>query len=134
MSDNIRWDQDPSRDDALGRVLREGGAAVPYDAVPWARLQVEVMRQAVGRAAAPGWWEFVAGWGRIAAAASVAAMLFSAVVYWRAVPASAVPDAVAAAPESVAIARVATAYPDETAFASLVRAEHHDEFTAWGTR
>jgi hypothetical protein len=43
-------------------------------------------------------------------------------------------EAVGTAPESVAIARVATAYPVETAFASLVRTEHHDEFTTWGVR
>jgi len=133
MSDEMRWDEDPPRDEALARLLRAGDAAVPYRTVNWARLSTEVMRRA--RAAVPGgdWWECIAGWGRIAVAASVAAILLSGLMLWRisSMPAG---EAVGTAPESVAIARVATAYPVETAFASLVRTEHHDEFTTWGVR
>jgi hypothetical protein len=133
MSDEIRWDQDPPPDESLARVLRAGGAA-PIEAVDWERLCQCVMR---GAASEPGrardWWEVVAQWGRVAMAASLAAMLVSGVLLWRAIAASAEPE-VAAAPESIAVARAASAYPDEIAFASLVRTEHHDEFTTWGIR
>lgn len=134
MSDEIRWDTDPPRDKPLARLLHAGGAAVPHLAVDWDRLRSEVMRRARGGAAGGNWWEFVAEWGGVAAAASVAAMLVSGFLLWRALAASPVPLAVTAAPESMAIARVATDYPVETAFASLVRTEHHDEFTTWGVR
>jgi hypothetical protein len=133
MSEEIRWDHDPPRDAALARLLRAGDTAVPHLAVDWDRLRGEVMRRAAG-AARNNWWEFVAAWGRIAAAASVAIMLVSGFLLWRAISSTPIPEALAAAPESVAIARVATDYPVETAFASLVRTEHHDEFTAWGVR
>lgn len=135
MSDQIRWDKDPERDEALGRILRAGDTAVPHLHVNWDRLRLEIMRRVGGQGSRPGdWWEFIAQWGRVAVAASVAAMLFSSILLWRAISASPVPEAMAIAAESVAIARAATAYPDEPAFASLVETEHHDEFTTWGVR
>ena len=133
MSDEIRWDQDPPPDESLARLLRAGGGA-PIEAVDWEGLFQRVMR---GAASDPGraryWWEVVAQWGQVVMAASLAAMLVSGFLLWQAIAASAEPE-VAAAPESVAVARAASAYPDETAFASLVRTEHHDEFTTWGIR
>jgi hypothetical protein len=93
------------------------------------------MQSAVGHGAMAGnWWDFVAQWGRVAVAASIAAMLFSGFLLWQAIAGSPEPEVIATAPESIAIARAASAYPDETAFASLVRTEHHDEFTTWGIR
>jgi hypothetical protein len=133
MSDHMRGNHDPSRDEWLARILRAAGGTVPYESVHWSRLRSNVLRRAAERAA-PGWWDVMAGWSRLAAAASIAAMLLSALLYWRAAPVSSLPDSVAAAPESVAIARVATAYPDEPAFASLVQVEHRDEFTTLGLR
>ncbi|MGH7499975.1 MAG: hypothetical protein ACREL3_14130 [Gemmatimonadales bacterium] len=135
MIDQIRWDQDPERDEALARILRAGDIAIPHLDSDWDRLRLEIMRRAAGGGARAGdWWEFIAQWSRVAAAASIAAMLCSFFLLWRAISASPVPESLAVAPESVAIARVATAYPDESAFASLVRTEHHDEFTTWGVR
>lgn len=135
MSDQIRWDKDPERDDALARMLRAGDTTVPHLHVDWDRLRLEIMRRAGGPGSRAGdWWEFIAQWGRVAVAASIAAMLFSGFLLWQAVSASPVPESVAIAPESVAIARVATAYPDEPAFTSLVETEHQDEFTTWSAR
>ncbi len=134
MSDQIRWDQDPPPDEALARLLRAGDAAVPHGAVDWERLCRNVMRSAAGEeAGVHDWWEVVAQWGRVAMAASLAAMLLSGFLLWRAMAESPQPEAIAT-PESIAVARAVSAYPDETAFASLVRTEHHDEFTTWGTR
>ena len=78
------------------------------------------------------WWEFVAQWGGAAAAASVATMLLSGFLLWQVVSGSSEREVPGIAPESVAIARVASAYPDETVFSSLVQTAHSDEFTAWG--
>lgn len=135
MSDEMRWDQDPPPDESLARLLRAGDTAVPHRAVNWDRLCRSVMQSAMGQGAMAGnWWDFVAQWGRVAVAASVAAMLLSGFLLWQAIAGSPEPEVIATAPESVAIARAASAYPDETAFASLVRTEHHDEFTTWGIR
>jgi hypothetical protein len=134
MSDEMRWDRDPPRDEALARLLRAGDAAIPYRAVNWARLSDEVMRRARAGTAGGLWWECIAGWGRIAAAASIAAILVSGLLLWRTITSMPPAESVAAVPESVAIARVATSYPVEPTFASLVQTEHHDEFTTWGAR
>jgi hypothetical protein len=131
MNDETRWDQDPPHDEGLARLLRAGDA--PYHAVDWEHLCRTVMRSAVS-SAAPNWWELVAQWGRVAVAASVAAMLLSAFLLWQAISVSPETELAAAVPESIAVARAASAYPDESTFASLVRTEHHDEFTTWGIR
>jgi hypothetical protein len=133
MIDEIRWDQDPPPDEVLARLLRAGDAAAPHLAVDWERLCRNVMRGAAN-SAAPDWWEFVAQWGRVAVAASLAAMILSGFLLWQVVAGSPEPELATAAPESIAVARAASAYPDETTFASLVRTEHHDEFTTWGIR
>jgi hypothetical protein len=134
MSDETRWDQDPPSDELLARLLRAGGAAVPDGVVDWERLCRNVMRSATGKGVGESdWWEVVAQWGRVAMAASLAAMLLSGLLLWQAMAGPSEPAAIAT-PESIAVARAVSAYPDETAFASLVRTEHHDEFTAWGTR
>jgi hypothetical protein len=132
MNDEIRWDQDPPPDEGLARLLRAGDTA-PYLAIDWERLYRHVMRGAAN-SVAPDWWEFVAQWGRVAVAASLAAMLLSGFLIWRVMSGSPEPELTATAPESIAVARAASAYPDETTFASLVRTEHHDEFTTWGIR
>jgi hypothetical protein len=134
MNDEIHWntDRDPPLDEALGRVLRAGGAGIPSDVVDWQRLRGEILRRAMGGGRSRDWWEFVAQWGAVAAAASLGAILLSGLLLWQVVTGSG--EAARAAPESIAIARVATAYPDETVFSSLVQTEHSDEFTAWGTR
>jgi hypothetical protein len=137
MSDEIRWtfDRDPPPDTALARLLRRGGASVPSAAVDWERLCQEIMRRAaVEDAGSRNWWELVVQWGGVAAAASVAAMLLSGFLLWRVISGPLEREVMGITPESIAIARAASAYPDETAFASLVRTEHSDEFTTWGTR
>jgi hypothetical protein len=133
MSDEIRWDQDPLRDERLARMLRAGSAGVPDRAVDWEGLCREVMRGAT-RSAGLNWLDFVAQWGRVAVAASLVAMIVSGLLFWQVITGSPEPELATAAPESIAVARAASAYPDETTFASLVRTEHQDEFTAWGTR
>ena len=132
MSDETRWDQDPARDEGLARLLRAGDAA-PHLAVDWERLCRDVMQRATN-SAAPDWWEFVARWGRVAVAASLAAMILSGFLFWQVIAVSAERELATVAPESIAVARAASSYPDETTFASLVRTEHHDEFTTWGIR
>jgi hypothetical protein len=133
MIDETRWDQDPPLDDRLARLLRAGDADTPYRAVDWEHLCRTVMRRAA-TATAPDWWEFVAQWGRVAVAASIAAMILSGFLLWQAISVSPETELAASVPESIAVARAASAYPDETSFASLVRTEHHDEFTTWGIR
>jgi len=133
MNDEIRWDHDPPRDEGLGRLLRAGDSPSLYFAVDWERLCRNVMRGAAN-SVVPNWWEFVAQWGRVAVAASVAAMILSGVLIWQVVAGSPETELATAVPESIAVARAASAYPDETTFASLVRTEHHDEFTTWGIR
>ncbi len=131
MNDETRWDQDPPHDEGLARLLRAGDP--PYHAVDWEHLCRMVMRRA-RNSVAPDWWEFVAQWGRVAVAASLAAMILSAFLLWQAISVSPETELAAAVPESIAVARAASAYPDESTFASLVRTEHHDEFTTWGIR
>jgi hypothetical protein len=130
MSDENRWDQDPLRDERLARMLRAGE---PDRAVDWEELCREVMRGTT-RSTGLNWWDFVAQWGRVAVAASLVAMVVSGLLLWQVVTGPPEPEMATAAPESIAVARAASAYPDETAFASLVRTEHQDEFTTWGTR
>jgi hypothetical protein len=125
-------DRDPPPDEALGRVLRAGGADIPAGAVEWQRLRREIMRRAMSGGRSRDWWEFVVQWGGVAAAASLGAILLSGLLLWQEV--SGPGEASSAAPESIAIARVAAAYPDETVFSSLVQTEHSDEFTSWDTR
>ena len=133
MSDEIRWDQDPLRDERLARMLHAGDAGTPDRTVDWEGLCREVMRGAT-RSAGLTWWDFVARWGRVAVAASLVAMLVSGLLLSQVITDPPEPELATAAPESIAVARAASAYPDETTFASLVRTEHQDEFTAWGTR
>jgi hypothetical protein len=133
MNDQTRWDQDPPHDAGLARLLRTGNADAPYLAVDWEQLCRTVMRRA-RTSAAPDWWDFVAQWGRVAVAASIAAMTLSGFLLWQVISVSPETELAAAVPESIAVARAASAYPDESTFASLVRTEHHDEFTTWGIR
>ena len=79
------------------------------------------------------WWS---QWRRVAAAASVAAMLAAGALLWQAGGGRAelALSARTTAPESVALARVVAAYPDEAVLASLIETARTDEFTTWGTR
>ena len=78
------------------------------------------------------WWS--AG-GSVAAAASVAAMLAAGALVWRSGGGAeefAVGDDTA--PESVALARVVAAYPDDAVLVSFLETARNDEFTSWGAR
>lgn len=135
MSDEIRWDQDPLPDASIARLLRAGGEAVPDGAVDWERLCERVMRSVgIQGRSRNDWMEVVARWGAPAMAASLVAMLLSGFLFWRGFTKSSEPEIAKAAPEFSAVARAATAYPDEPAFVSLVSTEHRDEFSAWGAR
>jgi hypothetical protein len=133
MNDPSRWslDQDPRRDDALGRVLRAADAA-PGAEVDWERLHAAILRRAGAGATAPReWWDVVVQWRRMAAAAGIAA-LAAGVLLWRAESTGSELALADAAPESMALARVVAAYPDEAVLTSMLQASGNDEFTSWG--
>ena len=143
MNDPALWsrDQDPPRDDALARQLRAADGAARGQHVDWERLRTAIMRGAarVGGPAArlpPGeWWDVVVRWRQVAAAASVAAMLAAGALVWRSGGGAeefAVGDDTA--PESVALARVVAAYPDDAVLVSFLETARNDEFTSWGAR
>jgi hypothetical protein len=142
MTEEPRWslDRDPPRDEALGRLMRLGGAPVPAEAVNWEGLSRSIMRRAKaarssGPAPSPYWWDAVAQWGRVAAVASLAALLATGILLSQGSSSSAEQEATASLPpESVAIARVVAAFPDDAVLTSLVQTEHRDEFTSWGTK
>ena len=143
MNDPARWshDQDPPRDDALVRQLRAADGAAPGQDVDWERLRTAIMRGAA-RGGGPGarlppgeWWDVVVRWRQVAAAASVAAMLAAGALVWRSGGGAeefAVGDDTA--PESVALARVVAAYPDDAVLVSFLETARNDEFTSWGDR
>jgi hypothetical protein len=129
MSDPSSWtpDQDPPRDERLGRLLRQADVQPPGAGIDWERLHAAVMRGARWR-----WWDVVVQWRRVAAAASVAAMLAAGALLWSAGSDSS--DVVSqddAAPESVALAQVVAAYPDDAVFTSMLQNARNDEFTSW---
>ena len=142
MNDPSRWslDQDPPRDESLARLLRAADGSAPGADVDWERLHTAVMRglgPAFAEAADAGreWWDVVVRWRRVAAAASVAAMLAAGALLWQA---GAGPGELTLneddPPESVALARVVAAYPDEAVLASLLQTARTDELTAWEPR
>jgi hypothetical protein len=136
MNDPSRWssDQDPPRDAALARLLRAADHPAPDAEVDWERMHGAILRRAEGRAAAPReWWDVVVQWRRVAAAAGVAA-LAAGVLLWRAETDGSDLTLADAAPESVALAQVVAAYPDEAVLTSLVQAGGNDEFTSWGVQ
>lgn len=141
MTDPEHWslDRDPPRDEGLARQLRAAGRAAPGDEADWERLRARVMSAATGgasgRASSGEWWDVVVRWRRVAAAASVAAMLAAGALVWRSGWAS---DEITigedAAPESVALARVVAEYPDDAVLVSFLETARADEFTSWGIR
>jgi hypothetical protein len=135
MNDDNRWDRDPLPDRRLARMLRAGGADVPHVAVDWDGLCRRIMHGvAMESKRRSDWMDVVARWGRPAMAASLLAMLLSGLLYLKVFTRTSEPEIASAAPEFSAVARAATAYPDEPTFVSLVNNEHRDEFTAWGSR
>ncbi len=142
MNDPARWslDQDPPRDEALGRRMRAAEGAAPGDDVDWDRLGAAIM--AAAGAARPGaappereWWDVVVGWRRVAVAASVAAMLAAGALAWStgwAAEELAIGEDTA--PESVALARVVADYPDDAVLVSFMETARGDEFTSWEER
>ena len=78
--------------------------------------------------------DVLARWGRPAMAASLLAMLLSGFLFLKVFTRSSEPEIATAAPEFSAVARAASAYPDEPTIVSLVTNEHRDEFTAWASR
>ena len=143
MNKPAHWshDQDPPRDDALARQLRAADGTAPGQNVDWERLRTAIMRGAA-RAGVPAarlppgeWWDVVVRWRQVAAAASVAAMLAAGAMVWRSGGGAeefAVGDDTA--PESVALARVVAAYPDDAVLVSFLETARNDEFTSWGAR
>jgi len=118
--------------------MAEGAAS--SHGVDWERLRAGIMVSA-GPAAAKGrrpsgeWWDVVVQWRRVAAAASVAAMLAAGALIWRsgwAVEELAIGEETA--PESVALARVVAAYPNDAVLVSFMETARNDEFTSWGDR
>jgi len=137
MSDS-RWsfNDDPPRDEALARLLRAGTPPVPEDEVAWDELHGAILRAARAAPGARQWWDVVLEWRRVAIAASVAAMLAAGALLWQAGGSTDEEVALAAdaAPESVALARVVAAYPDDAVLTSLLQTAREDELTDWETR
>jgi len=139
MNDSTHWsfDDDPPRDPALARLLSAGTPPVPEHEVAWDRLHGAILGAAGTLPGARRWWDVVLEWRRAALAGSVAAMLAAGALLWRA-GAGTEDDlalaADAAAPESVALARVVAAYPDDAVLASLLQSAREDVLTDWGTR
>jgi hypothetical protein len=137
MNDPSRWslDQDPSRDESLGRLLRAAGGSTPDADMDWERFRAAVMRRAVGSRPARGggreWWEVVVQWRRVAAAASIAATLAAGALVWQA-DGGELTLSEDDPPESVALARVVAAYPDDAVLTSLLQTARADELTSWG--
>jgi hypothetical protein len=140
MNDPTPWslEQDPPRDESLGRLLRRAEGGAPGADVNWERLRVAIMRgvaSASGAATETGreWLEVVFQWRRLAVAASVAAMLAVGGLLWRTDVGT--PDIILSEsdpPESVALARVVAAYPDEAVLGSLMQTARADELASWG--
>ena len=136
MNDTSHWslDQDPPRDEALARLLRAADDPAPGAEVDWERLHAAILRRAAPGATAPReWWDVVVQWRRVAAAAGVAA-LAAGVLLWRADSAGSELALIDAAPESMALARVVAAYPDEAVLTSMLQGDRNDEFTSWGVQ
>jgi hypothetical protein len=141
MTDEPRWslDRDPPRDEALGRLLRSAGGP-PTNDVDWERLHAAILRAArVSAGVAPAvspreWWGVLVQWRRMAAAASVAAMLAAGALEWRGESSMQTLELRDAAPESVALARVVAAYPDDDVLSSLIQTTGNDELASWGAQ
>jgi hypothetical protein len=135
MNDENRQNRDPLPDRSLARMLRAGGADVPHGGVDWDGLCRRIMDRVMMESKRKSdWMDVLARWGGPAMAASLLLMLLSGLLFFQVFPESSEPEIASAAPEFTAVARAATAYPDETTFVSLVRNEHRDEFTAWSSR
>jgi hypothetical protein len=139
MNDPSRWslDQDPPLDEPLGRLLRAADGSTPGADMDWERFRAAVMRRAVAARPAWGggreWWEVVVQWRRVAAAASIAATLAAGALVWHAgIGTTEVTLSDDDPPESVALARVVAAYPDDAVFTSLLQTARADELTSWG--
>jgi hypothetical protein len=136
MNDPSHWslDQDPPRDDALARMLRAADDPALGAKVDWERLQAAILHRVAPGATAPReWWDVVVQWRRVAVAAGVAA-LAAGVLLWQADSAGSELALIDAAPESMALARVVAAYPDEAVLTSMLQADRKDEFTSWGVQ
>ena len=138
MNDPSGWplDHDPPRDDTLARLLRAADQPPPGADVDWDRLHGTIARRA-GLRGAPApreWWDVVVQWRRLAVAASVAAMLATAVLLSRSDSADTELTLTDAAPESAALARVVAAYPDDAVLTSMLEESRTDEFTSWDTQ
>ncbi|HEX3233607.1 MAG TPA: hypothetical protein VHR41_05390 [Gemmatimonadales bacterium] len=135
MNDPSRWsfDQDPPRDAALERLLRAADRPAPGADVDWERMHAAILRGVHGAAAPREWWDVVVQWRRAAVAAGVAALAAGALL-WRAEAAGSDLALADAAPESVALAQVVAAYPDDAVLTSLVQGDGNDEFTSWGVQ
>ena len=141
MTHEPHWslDRDPPRDEALGRLLRSADGPTPND-MDWERLHAAIIRAAgVSPGVAPAgssreWWGVLVQWRRLAAAASVAAMLAAGALEWRGESSTQTLALRDAAPESVALARVVAAYPDDDVLNSLIQAAGSDEIASWGAQ
>ena len=124
MSDDFGWsrDSDPPADPALTRLLQAATGDVAPD-VNWERLHARVMEGAVAQLRSrreDEWYDIVARWSPMAAAAILAAVLLGGAVI-AATSGSIDPAAVESeAPEAIAVARVVASYPEDAVLASLM--------------
>ncbi|MFL5494482.1 MAG: hypothetical protein ACJ8DC_08890 [Gemmatimonadales bacterium] len=138
MTHEPHWslDRDPPRDEALGRLLRSADGPARND-MDWERLHGAIMRAAgisagpVPAVASREWWRVLVQWRRLAAAASVAAILAAGALEWRGESSTQTRELRDAAPESVALARVVAAFPDDDVLSSLLQTAGNDELASW---
>jgi anti-sigma-K factor RskA len=137
MNDSSRWslDQDPHRDDGLARLLSAADQPPLGADVDWERLHDAITREGRLGWRSPStpreWWDVLVQWRRMAAAASIAAMLATAALLWQSDSGDSDLAITDAAPESAALARVVAAYPDEAVLTSMLDQSRTDEFTSW---
>ena len=124
MRDDLGWsrDSDPPADPALTRMLQAatGDAATGVD---WERLHARVMERAEAQLRSrrqEEWYDVVARWIPMAAAAILAAVLLGGALI-ATTPGVIDPTAVESeTPEAIAVARVVASYPEDAVLASLM--------------
>jgi hypothetical protein len=139
MSGDLPWnpDADPPRDPALaGLLARARPAGQPVDA---GRLEQRVMAAvhaelSRGNGPAVAWWEVTARWLPAAAAAGLAAVLLSGVVFAASVLSGGVADPDRGPPETEAVAQVIAHYPGDSVLATLISGAGGADLAPWSTR
>ena len=109
---------DPPRDEALARLLRQAEGDVPIGAVNWDALATRISRAIPGRGVT--WWSYTDRWSRRILPIALAASLVGALMLWNAEEAPAVVVAQTVAATDV-VADVVQGEPVEDAARGFTR-------------